>query len=91
MRAPRINGVTFLTTIEFVGLFPSKTLCGNKRRNSSVEVTIKAFETKQIISLLLYHLPSLTPDFKSSASASDLFFPFIKASVCAKKLAINKR
>lgn len=84
-----MNGVTFLTMIEFVGLFPSNTLCGNSRRNSSVEMEIKAFETKN--ELYQHHLPSLTPDFRSSASASDLFFPFIKASVCAKKLAINKR
>ena len=36
IRAPRMNGETFFTRIEFVGLLPSKTLCGNKRRNSSV-------------------------------------------------------
>lgn len=29
MSDPRMNGVTFFTTIELVGRFPVKTLCGN--------------------------------------------------------------
>lgn len=35
MRAPSVKGVTFLTTIEFVGRLPMKTLCGKILANLS--------------------------------------------------------
>jgi len=65
IKAPRIKGVNFFTTMLFVGLFPSNNLCGNNKSTWSV----------------------LNPDFCNSARASFSFLPFIKASVCAKKLA----
>lgn len=65
IKAPRIKGVNFFTTMLFVGLFPSNNLCGNKKSTCS----------------------ALNPDFCNSARASLSFLPFIKASVCAKKLA----
>lgn len=35
MRAPRVKGVNFLTTIELVGRLPVKTLCGTRFSNFS--------------------------------------------------------
>ena len=65
IKAPRMNGVSLVNTIEFVGRFPSKTLCGNSFSKSS----------------------GLFPAACSSFRASSVDFPFIRASVWAKKLA----
>lgn len=65
IKAPRVNGVTALTRMLFVGLFPWKTLWGSSWATWS----------------------ALMPDFCNSSLAWSALFPFMRASVWARKLA----